>query len=168
MTLHPPRIAAALVITALALSPALAGCGQAAEQVAEQAAEQAIGGGDVNIEDDSVTITDEEGNQMAAGENVSIPDSWPAEIPIYEGGSLTVVTVQADGVYAGWTSDQSPEDAVSAYTSALEDAGFTAGQETSVAGAIFREYTGNGYTVQVTGADADGQTSLVVVATKDA
>ncbi|MCH9737452.1 MAG: hypothetical protein K0U42_01695, partial [Actinomycetia bacterium] len=53
---------AALAAMALVLTPALAGCGQTAENVAEQLAENAVGG-DVDIEDNSVTMTDEEGNQ---------------------------------------------------------------------------------------------------------
>jgi len=158
------RAIAAVAVAALAFSPALAACGQAAEEVAEQAAEQAIGG-DVEVNDEGVTMTDDEGNEVAIGQDVAVPDNWPAEVPLYEGGTLQMVSVQADGAAtAMWLAEGTPADAAAAYGSALEDAGFTADSEANIGGMIVNSYTGNGFTVSMQVLEADGQTSLMVIA----
>ena len=158
------RVVAAVTVAALALSPALAACGQAAEEMAEQAAEQAIGG-DVEVNDEGVTVTDEEGNEVAIGEDVAVPDNWPAEVPLYEGGTLQMVSVQADGAAtAMWLADGTPADAAADYGAALEDAGFTADSESNMGGMIVNSYTGNGLTVSMQVLDSDGQTTLMVIA----
>ncbi len=164
MTTIRTRTLAAIAAAALILTPGLSACGQGVEEVAEQAAENAMGGGDVEINDDGVTITDEEGNEMAAGENVALPDSWPSEVPPFEGGTLTVVTVSPDGSYAAWTTEGSPEDVVGAYGATLEEAGYVVGNEGAAAGAVFREYTGNGYTVTLSATEDAGQTMLMLTA----
>lgn len=167
MTAIRTRTIVGLAAAALILSPGLAGCGQAAETIAENAMEAGLSGADVNIEDDGVTITDEEGNEMAVGENVAIPDNWPAEVPTYDTGTLTIVTVSPDGVYAAWTVDGSAQDAADAYGSALEGAGYEVGTEGNAGGSIFREYTGNGWTVTFSSAEGDGETLLMVTGAPD-
>ena len=158
------RAVAAVAVAALALSPALAACGQAAEEVAEQAAEQAIGG-DVEVNDDGVTVTDEEGNEVAIGEDVAVPDTWPSEVPLYEGGTLQMVSVQADGAAtAMWLADGTPAEVAADYGAALEEAGFTADSESNMGGMVVNSYTGNGLTVSMQVLESDGQTSLMVIA----
>ena len=158
------RAVAAVAVVALALSPALTACGQAAEQVAEQAAEQAIGG-DVELNDEGVTVTDEEGNEVAIGEDVAVPDTWPADVPLYEGGTLQMVSVQADGAAtAMWLVDGTPADVAASYGAALESAGFTADSESTMGGMVVNTYTGNGLTVSMQVLESDGQTSLMVIA----
>jgi hypothetical protein len=162
------RSVAALASVALILTPALASCGQVAEKAAEQAAEQAIGG-DVDVTDGGVTVTDEDGNQMAAGENVTIPDNWPAEVPVYDGGTLQVVTVQADGsASAMWATDGTPQEAATAYAEALTSAGFTEDSTSNMGGMIVNMYTGNGFEVSLNALDADGTTNLMVTVQKSA
>lgn len=158
------RVAAVLAVTVLAVAPVLTACGQAAEQVAEQAAEQAIGG-DVDVTEDGVTITDQDGNQMAAGENVTVPDTWPSEVPIWDDGTLSVVTVEKDGsASALWTSDIAPKDAADSYSATLESAGYTPTSENVINEMYVREYTGNGFTVSLNAIATDGTTSLMVAA----
>lgn len=158
------RTITAIAIAALAFSPTLVACGQAAEEVAEQAAEQAIGG-DVEVDDQGVTVTDEEGNEVAIGEDVAVPDNWPADIPLYEGGTLQMVSVQADGAAtAMWIVEGTPAEAASAYGAALEENGFTADSESTMGGMIVNSYTGNGFTVSMQALESDGQTTLMVVA----
>jgi ABC-type Fe3+-hydroxamate transport system substrate-binding protein len=157
------RAAAGAVVAALALT--LAGCGQAAEQAAEVAAEQALGGEgqDVEITDEGVTVTDEEGNNVAIGENVAVPDNWPADVPLYDGGTLQMISVQADGsALAMWQVEGTPEEAVAAYTAALESAGYTQDTTANMGGMITERYLGNGLEVSLQALDVDGTTSLTV------
>lgn len=167
MTSTRIRRLAMLAGAALLTFPALAACGGAAENVAqnvaEQAAENAMGGGDVDISDDSMTMTDAEGNQLAIGADVSLPDSWPAEIPLLDGGTLSVASVQADGTaYAMWSTEDTPVEAADAYGAQLEAAGFAMDQDADLAGTIMREYRSVTQTVSVVSADVDGTTNLTV------
>lgn len=166
MNITRTRRIVALSLTAMLALPAMAACGNPAEDVAqgiaEQAAENAMGGGDVNITDDSVTMTDTEGNQMAIGADVSVPENWPDSVPLYDGGTLTMASVQADGtVYAVWSTDASPTEAVDAYAAMLPS-GFTLEQDANLAGTVMREYQDATLTVSVVAAEVEGVTNLTV------
>jgi hypothetical protein len=165
-TIRSPRLAAAVLAAALAASvPLMGACGSSVEQAAEQAAEQALGG-DVNIEGDSMTMTDEEGNEVAVGEGISLPDTWPDSVPAFEGGTLGVASVNADGTASGmWTTDAASADAVAAYGAALESAGFTQSSTSAMGDLNIADYTGNGLTVNVSAIAADGTTTVVVTVT---
>ena len=159
------RAAVGAVIAALMLSPALASCGMAAEEAAEQAAEQAIGGGDVEFNDEGLTVTDSDGNEMAIGEDVAIPDSWPSAVPLYEGGTVQMVSVQGTGsAIVVWQAEGSPADVAAAYAGQLEAAGFTQDSTSNMGGMIIEQYSGNDYTVSLQAIDVDGTTNLTVTA----
>jgi hypothetical protein len=168
MTRTPHRLTAVALTGLLALGiPALAGCGNVAENAIEQAAGDAIGG-DVELSDGGLTVTNSDGTQMQLGENMSVPDNWPSGLPTYDGGSLVSVVVEGDGstVNAVWTTEEAAEDAAATYGAALESAGYTAGTTSNMAGMANTEYTGGEYTVNVTALDADGTTTLMVNAEK--
>ncbi len=104
---------------------------------------------------------------MAIGDDVQLPDNWPADVPVYDGGTLSMVTVEADGsVNAMWTMDATPEEAIDTYGAALESAGFTSDSESNMGDMFIREYTGNDYTVSASTVEAEGSTSLIVTAEK--
>jgi len=118
------------VVAAVGLG--LASCGAAVEEATEQAIEQGTGG-DVEIDDDGVKVTDEEGNTSAFGSQASVPEDWPSDIPVPDGTVLSSasypdgkqVTVQPDG------------DALAAYNdirSQVEAAGYTVRSTTDVGG----------------------------------
>lgn len=160
------RAVAGVITAALVLTPTLAACGGVAEEAAEQAAEQALGG-DVELTDEGVTMTDDQGNEVAIGEDVAVPDNWPAEVPLFEGGTLQMVTVTGDGgASAMWMTDATPEEAAAAYGAALESAGYTSESNSNLGGMLVSEYKGNGYTVSMQSIDADGSTTLMVTAAK--
>ncbi|MDA3022209.1 MAG: hypothetical protein O2943_06030 [Actinomycetota bacterium] len=99
------RSIAAIAAVTLFVTPALAACGESAEQAAEQIAENAMGG-EVDIEEGNVTITDDQGNEMVAGADVALPENWP--LPVPDSGTLAMATVQTDGTaYAMWVVDSS-------------------------------------------------------------
>lgn len=162
------RVTAVVLGSILALgTPALVSCGSAVENAVEEAAGNALGG-DVSIDDGNMTVTDAEGNEMQIGENIAVPDNWPAEIPVYEDGALISVVIGSGGasINAIWTTTGTPEEAAAAYGSALESAGFSGGDTSAVAGMSSMDYTGNGYTINVTTIAADGSTTLMMNAEK--
>ncbi|MCX6433149.1 MAG: hypothetical protein NTX29_10295, partial [Actinobacteria bacterium] len=166
MTPTRSRASVAMLAALLVLgTPLLAACGGVAQSVAEKAAEQAVGG-NVDITDDGVTVTDDQGNEVAMGTDVSLPDTWPAEIPVFDGGTLSMVSVQDDGsASAMWLTDATPQEATDTYAAALDAAGYTQSQTSNMGGMIVSEYTGNGYTVSLNSIEADGQTTLMLSAT---
>jgi hypothetical protein len=161
------RFAIAALVAGLALGAVtLTACGSAQDAI-ENAAGDAIGG-DVNLEEGELSVTDSEGNSIQLGENVSLPDNWPAEVPAYDGGSLMTVVVSGDGatVNAVWLSDASPEDAMAAYSAILESAGYTKGDVTAAAGMSTSTFTGNGYTVTVLTMSSDSGSTVTIEASK--
>ncbi len=157
-------LSALLAVTA----PVLVGCGNVAEMAAEKAAGAAVGG-DVNVDEGGVSVTDESGNAVSIGENVKIPDAWPSSVPLFEGGTAIMASANADGsAGAMWTTDAKPEDAAAAYDKAMLAAGFTQADTSNLGGMVMTNYTGNGLAVNVTAVGTDdGTTGVSVSITKD-
>lgn len=163
-TVRLTRVLAAGGAGLLALST-LAACSgesqQAAQTMAEEAVEGAIGG-DVDITDDSMTVTDAEGNEMAVGSDISLPDTWPMDVPLFD-GTLSVASVQADGTaYAMWMTDLDPTSAADAYGESLGAAGYSMTQDATVGAMVMRDYSSAARSVTVVSGQVDGRTSLTV------
>lgn len=160
--------ATALAATAVIAVAGLSGCGKVAEVATEQAVEAAVGSNaDVDLENGTVTVTDENGGSVAIGEGTDLPANWPAEIPAFDGGTLVMASVDADGAATGmWSTASTGAESVAAYGQALTSAGFTNTSESTLGDLIGGEYTGKGYSVSVVAADADGEHTLMVTATK--
>lgn len=162
MNVH--RITVGVVGLALVV-PSIGACGQVAEKASEAAVEQALEGEgqDVDITEDGATVTDDQGNKFTVGADVALPDNWPAEIPTFDGGTLSLVSVEGSGrVSAVWVTEASVEEASAAYVGALKAAGYTETSMANANGMVVGTYTGNGYTVNVNTMGADGQTSVMV------
>jgi hypothetical protein len=165
-SLHPRRTSALMLTAALALSGAgIAGCGQAIEQGAEQLAGDAIGG-DVDIQDGGVTVKDEQGNDLSIGQDLSLPDSWPSDVPTFEGGTLVMVSVDADGASANamWSSEGTASDALAQMKASLDSSGYTVESESAMGGLTIISATGPSYRVDVSVGDIDGTTSVTLAA----
>jgi hypothetical protein len=157
---RPSKPAAAIGASLLLAGTLLAGCG---EQVAEQIGEQALNG-EVDIDDDSISITDDEGNEFSAGTGTEIPASWPQAVPLFPGGELVLATSQSDGsATALWETTQSTDEAAAAYDAALVSSGFTLDQDANIDGTIVRTYQGSENAANVTVADVEGTTNVSVV-----
>lgn len=90
----------------LLLALAVSGCGAIAEKATETAIEQSTG---VKIDKDGeqVTIEGEDGAVGAVGEDVKLPDDFPADVPVYEGEIKAVIAGENQ-----WTvSLETPDDA---------------------------------------------------------
>lgn len=147
--------AGAVIVAALS-----AGCG--GEQLAEQMAEGAING-EVDLEDDSISITDDEGNEFSAGTGTEIPQTWPADVPMYPSGTLVLATTQSDGTATAlWETTAPVDSAANDYDAVLLANGFSMDQDAMIAGAIVRTYSGTLHTVNVTVAETDGSTNVNV------
>lgn len=154
------RSIAAIAAVTLFVTPALAACGESAEQAAEQIAENAMGG-EVDIEEGNVTITDEQGNEMVAGADVALPENWP--LPVPDSGTLAMATVQTDGTaYAMWVVDSSAVQAADDYGQLLIAEGYALNQETNLDGAIMRDYSAMGMFVSVVSGETEGETTIAV------
>jgi hypothetical protein len=152
------RRVAALGAAVIAIAGLSTGCG--GEQLAEELGGQVIDG-EVDIENDSLTITDDEGNQFAAGGGTQIPDSWPDDVPLYPDGDLVLATSQTEGTAAAlWEVTSSVHEAAGAYGDVLISQGFTLDQDATIAGAIVRTYSGELHSVKVTVANTAGTTNV--------
>jgi len=141
-----PLTAAIALATALVLAPALTGCG-ALEGLIEQAT-----GGEVNV---------------SIG---SLPDGWPAEVPVVDGEIIGGGTANSDDGTPGWnvTIKVDDESAFEGIATQLGDAGFEKvdageldGGENLTSG-MFKNDT-YGVIVAVTGADGNFVANYTVV-----
>lgn len=122
-----PRTPRGSAVAALVLGAGLtlAACGSVAEEAAEQAIEESLGGGNVEVEDDGLKITDDEGNEIATGSQASLPEEWPDEIPVPE-GDLISSTASPNAVSITVQSDGDADAIFTDLKSQVEAAGFSA------------------------------------------
>lgn len=167
LTVRRRATAVALIAMITLGTPALAGCGGMVQGAVEKAAGDAIGG-NVDINSNGLSVTDSNGNQVQIGEDVAVPDNWPAEVPKLEGAKLASVMVAGNGssVNAMWTTDASAADAMKSYSDALTSAGYTNDNTTNAGGVESTSWTGNGYSINVVAQSSDGQTNVIVSAEK--
>lgn len=93
----------ALLALAVVLLFGVAGCKSssktASEKAAEKIAEDQPGVEDVDIDENKVTVTGEDGEQIEIqGSGAELPDGFPSDIPVYENGTIeTSGKITADG-----------------------------------------------------------------------
>jgi predicted small secreted protein len=128
--MHASTIAPALVVVS-ALT--LAGCTSSTESAGEQIAEELIESGtegdvDIEIDDESMSMTDEEGGGFAAGAEAELPPAFPDDVPLFTYGTLIAAAVLPDdGFTATWRMESPDVGLVETYVTEWEDAGFTQG-----------------------------------------
>lgn len=141
----------------LALGFGLSSCSSAAEKLAEN-----VSGADVDIDKDKVSITDKNGNTVSGGEGVTLPDSWPKEVPTFDGKLISTTSNTSDkAVMATWSSPDKSADVYKAFTAKLKAAGFSeVAYEAQNDGGYYFNATGQGYEVNliVTAESGDGCT----------
>ena len=149
---------------ALALALALGGCGGGDDTIVTD-----DGTVTVDRDGDSLTIDTEDGSATITGESDGeLPEGWPDEVPVPEGGTVVAgAAVSSDG-QQGWSAsitypDTSVEDLAAEVKSSMESAGFSAmGEFTSAEGAV-GSYEGSGLVVTATVAEEDGATLLGLI-----
>ena len=125
---------------------------------------------DQNQDEGKIEIESSEGSMTITGEGGGeLPEGWPSEIQVPEGGSVTAA-LALTGEDQGWTAsltyaDKSSKDLAAEVKSNLESAGFILeGEFTSGEGAM-GTYSGNGYAVTaMVGEEDEGATLVMTVA----
>lgn len=115
MTASLPR----LIVSALVVLVALAGCGKSADEAASEAAIRAATGERATVERDGDTTTISTGNgamRMTAGDDLALPDDFPADIylpaeyrvrSVMELAGADVISVSAPGTVPAVFSEAS-------------------------------------------------------------
>jgi hypothetical protein len=93
-----------------------------------------------------------------------IPESWPAAVPLPDGGTLQTYTLSEDGRFlnAVFILDGSVEEVAGAYDAALVAAGYTVTTSDVADGVAVADYTGPQAEINATAADGAGKTNLFV------
>jgi hypothetical protein len=164
----------ALLLLVLALpAVALAGCGgddKAAEKIAEKAIEHESGG-DVDIDDGEVSVTDEDGNKSTMSSSDKLPEDFPKEIPLPDGAKVTSGTkVSTDGngdTFAVTAEvDDDPKDVLAFYKDELD--GFKKEMEISTDDGASAQYTNDEWNVLLGVSNEDGKNLLSLTVTPGA
>ncbi len=97
-------------VLVIALVLAVAACGGAEDKAAEEIGE-AIGG-NVEIDDDTVTITTDEGEATISGGEGALAEGFPEEFPIYDGATVKASAAVESGGKTQYSATLSTSDSV--------------------------------------------------------
>jgi len=150
---------------ALALGLGLAGCGSTTEEGLEEAIEQETGG-DVEVEDDGVTFSDDEGNEVKVGSAAEVPEGWPDDIPVPEGTVLGSTTAGGTSTII-MTVEEEPQKVYNSLKGELESNGWTTESDTAIGGLYGGAFTKDGRTASVAVLD-DGSGGAQLTLSSDA
>ena len=155
---------AAVVMVAIGLG--LGGCGGGDATIVTDDGTVVIDQGD---DGGSITIDSSEGSMTITGEaGGELPEGWPAEVAVPEGG-----TVDASGTFSGgdgsaWQAsltypDMTAKDVAAQMKATMEDAGFKVEAEFTVGDQSAVTFSGEGLNVTATASEQDSGAVLVVV-----
>jgi len=165
-----------LVLTMFVVFICMGGCGSCGEKIAREAMEKAIeqsSGTDIEIEQDGNTISfsGEDGQgQFSLGENVKVPNDWPAEAKIYEGAKAVMVMVSADGAFGTFQTADSVDKVTEFYKGHFNSNGWKEVQVTTTPMGKQLAYTKNEDVASVTITPPEKQgdpTTFVLTFAKD-
>ncbi len=152
----------ALIFAAASLLSAETGCKKLTQSMTEKAVEEGTGAKKVDVDKGQMQVEGANGQKMALGENVALPDGWPkARVPPYPGAKI-IAAVSASGQlsYVAETTD-APEKVRAFYKSKLssykEEGTVTSAQATTAA------YKSSAETVSFTASvDGNGKTTIAL------
>lgn len=119
------RACVALVIAAGCLG---SGCDLITEKITQKVAEKAIehtiekqSGGDVQVDtsNGSVSVKSDKGTVEISGAGAKLPDTWPKDVPLYPGATITMAISNDKQHMLGLETADSPEQAVAFYKDKL-------------------------------------------------
>ena len=142
--------------------------GNVAENMAENALERATGG-KVDIDynsDNTVTFEGEEGS-FQAGENVSLPNDWPSDVPVMSGAKISYAgssnpSTGAPGASVTFTTSKSASEVASYYNSELVNHGWTIDSTANMGGANVISAKKGERTVGLYIIESEGTTSVTI------
>ena len=153
--MNPMRIgrATTAVLLAISLVVLLGAC----QDLAEEAVEQQTGI-DIEQDDEGVTITGSEGEEIQYG-TASLPEGWPADVPVYEGveiqASTSFTLPEGTQMSATMTTSDAYADVAAWYKSAVADGGWTIESEAS--------FETDGRATSLLGLEKDGMQATINV-----
>ncbi|MBF4510575.1 MAG: hypothetical protein ISP10_08895 [Aeromicrobium sp.] len=106
-----------VIALAGALALALVGCKSPAEMIGEKIGEEIVGGavgGDVDVSDDSVTISTDEGDVTWAGGEGKLAEGFPSDFPVYPGSTVDASSKVESGGQAQYYAGLKTSDSVAA------------------------------------------------------
>jgi hypothetical protein len=156
------KIAAATLAAALVLVGA--GCGgsddnDASDEAADKLAEELLGDDvEIDSENDSVKITDDDGNTTEYGTSADLPEGWPEELNPPDSVTIQAASTQTqDGVetlFVTGESEDSMADLYEGVKTQLTDAGYEITSDSNMTsdtgGFASLEASNDTYTVSVT------------------
>jgi len=168
MSWFSPRKALVAATSAVFLSLSVAGCGAAEDEIAEKLTEEAVeaagDGTEVDIEDDGVTVTDENGDEASIG--TEMPDSFPVDdVPLVEGTVISATAVDGASYTVMLEVDGTPEEVQDEALGLLTDAGYTSGTEMNSEGYFASTLSKEGFEVGVTSMAGDPATQIQYIVT---
>jgi hypothetical protein len=116
----------AIIMMAVVLALGVVGCKSAAEEIVEDAT-------GVDVEGDTVTITDDEGGEVTVDTGgKTLPDGFPSDFPIPAGAeimdSMSVTMGDQPSQWVTLAADGTVREVYDWYASALPDAGYEIGE----------------------------------------
>jgi hypothetical protein len=114
----------ALIMSTVMASLAISGCQKAAEKAAEKAIEAGMSKdgnkANVDISGGKVTIESKDGKAVyAGGKDAKVPDSFPKDVYVYEGASVTASIAMPDGFNLVMETKDSPDKVMAAVKSKM-------------------------------------------------
>jgi hypothetical protein len=156
------RKVAGVALAASVVLLGAAGCGggdEAGEKAGEELAEEMLGGDvDINSEDGSVKLTDEEGNTSEYGSGTELPEDWPADLALPEGvtvlGSSSRTENGVETMFITAESETAIDDLFEEIKDQLTGAGYEIVNESNMSsttgGFASLEAKGDAFTANVT------------------
>lgn len=148
-----PLFMTALIIIVMALS----GCGAVSSKIGDEIGEKIIENAagddvDVEVEDDKITIQDNEGNSTVIDSSGSQPwpDSLPDDLPVFDGNIVGSMNIQ--GAIMLTIEDVDAEDAAD-YIKEVKKAGYEQQMETNAQGSLYGIYQKDNAMVTITYTD---------------
>jgi hypothetical protein len=171
----------------LASGLALTACSSAADKATENLVES-VTGADVEMNDNQVIITDEQGGELTIdkdggafvyqdensdsnfqmGDDLEIPDSVPGDLPMPPSATLVVVSDTGNGVELMWNRDSLTEADFDTYLDSVRAAGFANdGEEVGVdfGGGMFSRmapFTKDGTSIKITASVTEGPGQIYI------
>jgi len=157
------------VVAIAALALVVSGCGKTtAEKAAEKIVETATNGqADVDLSTNTITINSN-GSTYQAGENVSIPASFPSDLYVIDGTVNAALTLKEGEQYSVTiTTTKSAAEAKSLYESKLSTDGWTITTNASFATSTSIAAEKGNRNAFVTVTDVDGTVSVGITTSVD-
>jgi hypothetical protein len=157
--------AARALAPALAFTLLLSGCGagdEIGERLTEEAVEEAAGGdADVDIDEEGLTVTDENGDSTSIG--TDLPEDFPVDdVPLMEGTVLAATAVDGASYTVTLEVEGAPEEVHEQALAMLTDAGYTrdSDSEMNAEGFYTSTLAKEGFEVSLTSMDNAGTTNV--------